>query len=177
MKQKQLNEIKCIEYFMLPKDKYNGFGVYDKKIIINEENREIYLNNGIEIVSAIIGEKYITPEEAIIKYESEGKKEFILKNFEDVKRLFRLLEGLRWRGIHIMMYQEGILDGSVPYITLLGFDDKNKIPEYVMKYLSKMMFNGNDKELIESLYYNNGELNFEDIDKRLKDKNGKYELL
>lgn len=64
-----------------------------------------------------------------------------------------LLEGKRWRGIHIGMYEEGILDLSVPYIVLVG-----GMPRSVVDFIKKNMFKGIDSELIEEVYVNLAEV-------------------
>lgn len=56
-----------------------------------------------------------------------------------------LVQGKRWRGIHVGMYEEGVLDGSVPYSVL--FDDA---PNFVIKFMAKQMFKGLDKDIILS---------------------------
>lgn len=69
-----------------------------------------------------------------------------------------LLQGKRWRGIHIHeLYEPGILDGSMPYFVLLGgykiFDKKEEIvPRNVVDFLKKEMFKGEDAKLIERTY-------------------------
>ncbi len=67
-----------------------------------------------------------------------------------------LIAGKRWRGIHIHeMYEDGVLDGSVPYFTLLGGDSKEEImPRVVVDFLKKEMFKGKDTEIIEKCYQN-----------------------
>lgn len=59
-----------------------------------------------------------------------------------------LCEGKRWRGIHVHeMYEQGIMDGSVPYCVLV-----EGLPRVVVDFLKKEMFEGNDAELIEMCY-------------------------
>jgi len=78
--------------------------------------------------------KYFIP--TTVKWEQETEKD-INKFFEwSQKGLHRekiygdnsyfnaLREGKRWAGIHMKMYEEGILDGTMPYYTILGFADK-----------------------------------------------------
>ena len=55
-----------------------------------------------------------------------------------------LLQGKRWRGIHIDMYEQGIMDGSVPYFVLL-----EDMPCSVKDFLKREMFKGIDAEVIE----------------------------
>jgi len=65
-----------------------------------------------------------------------------------------LLEGKKWRGIHIHeMYEPGVLEGTVPYYVLLGGEDKKELmPRTVVDFLKKEMFQGIDAELIERCY-------------------------
>lgn len=86
-----------------------------------------------------------------------------------------LLEWKRWRWIHIKMYQEWVLDGSMPYYVLLGWNDKerkykcfwkliykflkidrrfihNPIPRSVVDFLKKEMFQWQSSESIENAY-------------------------
>lgn len=85
-----------------------------------------------------------------------------------------LIQGKRWRWIHMEMYEEGILDGSMPYFTLLGWYDtwrrpkwfwrllswvgldyrlKHKpIPRSVVDFMKKEMFKGHDANTIEMCY-------------------------
>lgn len=82
-----------------------------------------------------------------------------------------LCEGKRWRGIHVHeMYEPGVLDGSMPYFTLLGGFDKviyrkwwqfwkpkyklvhTPMPRAVVDFLKKEMFKGKDADTIEMCY-------------------------
>lgn len=63
-----------------------------------------------------------------------------------------LLEGKRWRGIHMRMYEDGILDGSVPYRML--FNTEELMPRPIVDFMKKEMFKGIDYNLIENIYQN-----------------------
>ena len=80
-----------------------------------------------------------------------------------------LREGKRWRGVHIHeMWEEGVLEGSTPYFTILeGFDTivkrkwwqfwkptfkHNPMPRSVVDFMKKEMFKGQDAEIIEKCY-------------------------
>lgn len=54
-----------------------------------------------------------------------------------------LLQGKSWRGVHMGMWEEGILDGSVPYYDIL-----KEVPRSVVDFMKKEMFGGKDAELI-----------------------------
>ncbi len=58
-----------------------------------------------------------------------------------------LCEGKRWRGIHMEMYEEGILSGDMPYHSLL-----EEMPRSVVDFMKREMFKGEDAELIECVY-------------------------
>jgi hypothetical protein len=57
-----------------------------------------------------------------------------------------LAQGKRWRGIHMEMWEEGVLSGDVPYATLL-----EDLPRSVVEFMAKEMFKGADRELIMRL--------------------------
>jgi hypothetical protein len=87
-------------------------------------------------------------------------------------RGFKLLcEGKKWRGIHIHeMWEEGILEGSTPYFTILGGYDKTikrkwwqfwkpkqwlehePMPRSVVDFIKKDIFKGQDADTIEKCY-------------------------
>lgn len=50
-----------------------------------------------------------------------------------------LLQGKRWRGIHMEMWQEGIMDGSVPLYTLFVEEPQ---PESIVEFAKKTLFKG-----------------------------------
>jgi hypothetical protein len=49
------------------------------------------------------------------------------------------------------MYEPGVLEGTMPYYTILGGDDK-PAPRAVVDFIKKEMFQGHDSELIETCY-------------------------
>jgi len=64
-----------------------------------------------------------------------------------------LIQGKKWRGVHMGMYEEGVLDGSMPYYIILGgYDDIT--PMSVVDFMKREMFKGIDSELIEKIYQN-----------------------
>ena len=77
-----------------------------------------------------------------------------------------LVQGKRWRGIHMEMWENGVASSSkdpttgkeyfesnVPYYTLLGLEDgEEPLPESVVKFMAKEMFKGADHDLIMGLY-------------------------
>ena len=147
---KQLAEMECIKWFVPS---------ILRDVQISEQDCKDYLN---------ISERGIRP-----KTQTQG--------------LEALLQGKRWRGIHCdtswdkdtgkatnrAMYEEGILEGTVPYMSLLGDYDRkvlkpwwkrlfskqkyyfyrDPMPRVVVDYLKKSLFGGMDKELIEECYH------------------------
>ena len=64
-----------------------------------------------------------------------------------------LVRGKRLAGIHMHeLYEPGILNGTVPYFTLLGGEDGVPIPREVVDFMKKEMFRGIDAETIEKVY-------------------------
>lgn len=128
MNKKQKDEILCAEYF-IPKN-YSSNNVYVKLISDNK-----FINSkGIEVEKSKDGK---TPEECYFDYTSRGIKTHKTNNCE---KFFKLLEGNRWRNIHIFeMYEPGILEGTWSYSDLL------EMPDYVIDYVSKQIFKGSDE--------------------------------
>lgn len=58
-----------------------------------------------------------------------------------------LVSAKQWAGRHIGMFEEGVLDGSVPYVTLL-----EDMPESVVGFIGKEMFKGIDTVQIRKVY-------------------------
>jgi len=59
-----------------------------------------------------------------------------------------LIQGKRWRGIHVHeMYEDSILEGSIPYYSLI-----ENMPIEVVEFIAKEIFQGKDKKLILELY-------------------------
>lgn len=119
--------------------------------------------------------KYFIPK--TVKWDAENEED-IKKFFEwseqgkhkernpygDTSYFEALRQGKRWAGIHMEMYEEGVLEGSTPYITLLGGFENIKrwwqfwksehkpILVQVKDFLKKEMFKGHDAEIIERCY-------------------------
>lgn len=88
----------------------------------------------------------------------------------DLSYFNALREGKRWAGVHWQMYEEGVLEGTMPYFTILGGFNatvkrkwwqfwKSKythvnipIPRSVVDQMKKEMFKGIDAETIEKCY-------------------------
>jgi len=118
-------------------------------------------NNDLETIKFFIPDclkKIIITDEDIVKffeYSEKGlhKQDIVDRNMKD--GFNALVEGKRWRGIHIHgMYEEGILDGSMPYLVILGgINLKEEImPRSVVDFMKKEMFKGKDSDIIEECY-------------------------
>ena len=99
------------------------------------------------------GKKAITADEAFI-LKSEKGIDTPLEDIENPYRYRQLLEGKRWQGIHCHnLWEEGVIDGSVPYWVLLGGEDPKEIPpRNIVDFMKKEMFRGADSDLIEAIY-------------------------
>ncbi len=61
-----------------------------------------------------------------------------------------LLQGKRWRGIHIHeLYEKSIAEGTATYFEIL-----QGVPKEVAEFLSKEMFNGTDESIIMRAFEN-----------------------
>jgi len=70
-----------------------------------------------------------------------------------------LFQGKRWAGRRIHeIYEEGVLDGSMPYVVVLGCGMYSpKVPPEVKDFIKHEMFKGIDSQIIEDCY-NNGDV-------------------
>ena len=84
--------------------------------------------------------------EMFFEYSERGKNKQKRKNY-GTDGFNSLCEGKRWRGIHMQMYEDGVLDGSMPYAVIL-----QDTPRVVVDFMKKEMFKGVDGELIERCY-------------------------
>jgi hypothetical protein len=87
-----------------------------------------------------------------LEYSDNGKKmrEGSYDKFRKIENGFdALVHGKIRRGLHMRMWEEGVLEGSVPYCSLL-FDDE--IPKSVVDFMKKEMFKGIDSDIIEKCY-------------------------
>lgn len=58
-----------------------------------------------------------------------------------------LVQGKRWRGIHMEMWEEGVLSCDVPYLNII-----EGLPISVVEFASKELFKGKDKEIIMKVW-------------------------
>lgn len=81
---------------------------------------------------------------------SHSERGFEIKETEGVKSI---LEGKRWRGINMEMYEEGLMEGSMPYYVLLGgYLCELPPPRSVVDFMKKELFKGIDAGLMERVY-------------------------
>lgn len=105
--------------------------------------------NELEVIEYFIGTK-IDKESARIYFDYSERG--VLPS-QSTSGFDRLLQGKKSRDMHTGMYEEGILDRSVPYWTLLGGERKTEImPKAVVEFLKKSLFGGLDKDIIENTY-------------------------
>mgnify|MGYP001617589116 CR=1 FL=1 len=89
-----------------------------------------------------------------VEITDEDKKSFFLISERGIypkvytDGIQALIEGKRWRGIHMFeMYEPGILDGSMPYIVIL-----EGMPRNVVNFIKGELFKGTHAEIIEKVY-------------------------
>jgi len=118
LKIKQQEDIECSKYF-IPEN--------SKDILITEADEQKYL-----------------------EWSEQGKhKEEANKAFSpNTKTGFDcLVMGKKSRGLHVEMYEQSVLEGSIPYYTIL-----EDTPRSVVNFLKKEMFQGMDANVIENCY-------------------------
>ena len=135
---KQLKDFETIEYF-IPE--------ILRDIIITNKDRRMFL----ELSEKGLHKDLLNRNIRQMKWykENSGRK------FEELYNGFEVLvEGKRWRGIHMHeMYEQGILDGSMPYFVILGGCKGEKLmPRSVIDFIKKEMFKGAASDLIEETY-------------------------
>ncbi len=92
----------------------------------------------------------ITPEDErlYLEYSEQGKHKDLIKQSHFTDGFNALVSGKQWRGRTVHeLWEQGILDGSVPYSVLL-----EGLPELVVDFMKKEMFKGDDADLIERVY-------------------------
>jgi hypothetical protein len=163
---KQLKDLETIEYFIPSALKHIKITDEDKKMFF--ENSERGLHN--DIIKKIKPLRFYPLNTLIgirdggnwktVPYSHEEKSGWIMEESgmtpEEVISYYgflTLVEGKRWRGIHIHeLYEPGVLEGTMPYYTILGGDDGDIVPRSVVDFLKKEMFKGADADVIERCY-------------------------
>jgi len=121
----QLKDLETIEYFAPRRKNCEIQGVLTEDIVITDEDKEMFLD---------YSERGIEPS-----------------NTPGVELL---LQGKRWRGIHMEMYEEDLMGGmGIGYISILGGEEGDEImPRSVVDFMKREMFKGIDATLIEECY-------------------------
>ena len=100
----------------------------------------------------IIGEDMVTADEAFIQFSERGVKPDFSKILNP-KRYHQLQDAKMVEGWHVDMYEQGVLERSVPYWVLLGGTNPKEIPPLeIAVWMSKQLFKGKDSELIMNCY-------------------------
>lgn len=84
------------------------------------------------------------------KHKSEGGT--VPSSSGDYSYFNALCWGKIWAGRHWQMYEEGVLEGTMPYFTILQTNDNKPIPRSVVDQMKREMFKGIDAEVIEKVY-------------------------
>ncbi len=155
MTEKQKKDLETCIYFMPPIYKDVAITPKDVKMFFEWSDRGMHKD------------KIPTAKNQMEYYKKSGGKPYLHKStgFEV------LVEGKKWRGIHIHeMYEQGILDCSMPYMIILGawaISIKRKwwqfwkplytfkhdpVPVSVKDFMKKEMFKGHDADIIEKCY-------------------------
>lgn len=126
---KQLIDLESIEYFI--GDSY-------KEIPITGEDRQDFL---------LFSDKGIIPEnrKGQVQYVkgSNGSRKDINLSFFTGKKLNgyqQLFLGKSRRGLHVQLWEDGIMDGTHPIYTLMQEEDGTPIPKSVMEFMKKSLF-------------------------------------
>lgn len=82
-----------------------------------------------------------------ISERGEGKNE---GKFATGSGVAALLQGKRWREWHMGAWEESVLEGSIPYYTLL-FQNDPPLPVSVIEYMKKSMFKGQHAGIIDAV--------------------------
>jgi len=98
-------------------------------------------------------------EKKFIEYSSHGKHKLDKKLSHFADGFSALIAGKRHAGFTMAMWEESVLSGDVPYLTLFGDRilprGKNIFPEFIVKFASNEMFKGLDRKLIMDIYNKN----------------------
>lgn len=85
-------------------------------------------------------------------------------HYGDLSYFNALREGKSWAGVNMQMWEDGVLDGTMPYFTILGGLENDKkwwqfwksphkpIPREIVDFMKKELFKGVDAEIIEDCY-------------------------
>jgi len=127
VKKGRLRELQCIFYF-LP-DNFDGV---DKTPDAKYKEEYLFVDNRVD---------------SLLNYFNTVERGVNSLNVSNVKVSNLLFQANRWRGIHMTMYQEGVLSGDMPYSVIL-----EGVSLVVAKYLAGNLFRGVDRDLIMSVW-------------------------
>jgi len=105
-------------------------------------------------IPTVMNDIEISPDDKIKYFEwsQEGKHKELIDNSK-MDGFNALFQGKRWRGINMQMFEDGIIEGTVPYLTILGKEkDDTLVPVSVKNFMKKEMFQGRDADVIERVY-------------------------
>ena len=129
MTKKQVGEIKCLDYFRRKNIDYS---------------KSVYNIAEIMGVNCTEDKEGLLAEEAYFEITDNGKKDVVVN---DKARLNELLDSQKWRLRTMDMWEQGVLDGTIPYIELIEESNKE-----VVNFMASTMFQGTDKDIIINLY-------------------------
>ncbi len=84
------------------------------------------------------------------EWSERGKHKDKIKSSHFDDGFNALCEGKRWRGIHMQMWEDGNIEGTMPYIELVEGMSRN-----LVDFIKKEMFKGIDADIIEECYQRN----------------------
>lgn len=105
--------------------------------------------------------KYPPQEGEFEEYLAHSERGVPIKGFKRGYQVFNIYSVCKeWRGRFCdsnennrAIYEEGILEGTMPYFTILGGENKKEIPpRSAVDYLKNSLFKGIDSELIKNVY-------------------------
>lgn len=94
-----------------------------------------------------------TDELKYLEWSSNGKHKTDIKLSGFSDGFNALIAGKQWAGRTMHeLWEAGVLEGTVPYFTLLGGEDNKPIPRFIVDFMKGEMFKGTDAEIIENCY-------------------------
>lgn len=136
---KQRGEIQCLDYFGLATVDYG------KTIsFVGGKETSVLDGRGFRKINVLAGSD--DAEACYFQITDFGEEEV---RTNDIGRLKFLWDAQKWRSRMCDMYEEGVLEGSTPFYTLLVED---KPPLFVAKFMARRMFSGMKNEMIMRIY-------------------------
>lgn len=119
------------------------FGTAGEKIV---KNWKKLVNLPMWTEGAVEDRNGVDATQAFIERNDKGVA-LTGRKVKNIPALARLMAREAWCGRMMEVYQEGILDGSMPYIIIL-----DGMPRFAVDYLKRNIFRSADAELIERVY-------------------------